>query len=182
MLAYRVGEVRTRRGMKQRELGDRAGLRREAVTMIENGKRQVSVDELFRLAAALNVAPLHLLVPLDDSELITIDGKPWPAAYARAWVRGEASLADDPGRGFIDYLAEIPDAELQQKIRGTLRGLAGTGPPRALEREFMVPGADEAFEERVADIAWEIKEGDAIRAAEERANERRRNKKEGDDA
>lgn len=156
--------------MTQRELAERVGLRREAVTMIENGKRQVTVDELVRIAAAMNVAPVHLFVPLEDVEHVQIAGTAWPAVLVRAWARGETPLAAGSS-DYIDYLAEIPGAELRAKIMGTQRA----GESR-LDREFE---STEEQKQRAEDILWEIKEGDAIRAAEQRANERR--KKEGND-
>jgi len=54
----RVLEARKRRKWSQRQLAERVSMRRETVTMIENGKRQVTIEEWLAIAAALNRAPV----------------------------------------------------------------------------------------------------------------------------
>jgi transcriptional regulator with XRE-family HTH domain len=65
--------VRAARGWSAQQLADRCAelgmpdLDRSAVANIENERRQrIGVDELFVLALALGVAPVHLAVPLDE--------------------------------------------------------------------------------------------------------------------
>ncbi len=72
------------------------------ITDIENGRRGVSVDQLTCLAAALGVAPIALLTPLNDPEdpdpesLVLLSGTSHETAKAMyAWLRGDCSLTDD---------------------------------------------------------------------------------------
>ncbi len=132
--------------------------------MIENGRRQVSVDELLTLATALNVSPLHLIVPLGDVD-VAIGEKAYLTRDVRAWIRGARPLDDDDStRTFLDYIAEMPEPELREKIKSYLTKDLGR-----LDLEFV----NEVLEERASDIAWEIQEGEAIREAEARAERRR---------
>lgn len=100
VLAANLAAVRQRVGMssaqeladKVKELGGR--LDRAAIAKIESKARNVSLDEALLLAAALDVAPVHLLFPLDDAELVEIAPKldPVNAADARSWLRGSTPL------------------------------------------------------------------------------------------
>jgi transcriptional regulator with XRE-family HTH domain len=69
----RLKEVRDRNGVSTASLMRRLDdlgfrMRRAAIYEIEQGKRAVSLDEAFALAAALDVAPLFLMVPFEDNE------------------------------------------------------------------------------------------------------------------
>jgi hypothetical protein len=72
--------------------------------------RPVSVDELLALALALNVAPVHLLVPPDDPD------EPYPITQtvtatsrfvARGWIRGVSPLSGDRR----EFDTEVPQDE-----------------------------------------------------------------------
>jgi transcriptional regulator with XRE-family HTH domain len=70
----RLHDVRRLRGWTQQELAAALGevgvdLGEFAVTRLEKGKRSVSLDEAVAIAAVLGVTPLHMLVPLDDSDV-----------------------------------------------------------------------------------------------------------------
>lgn len=84
--------------------------------------RQVTVDELLALAAALNVAPTHLLVPPDDyrKPYRITSGTSERAVYVRHWIRGEIPL---PGADPREYFAEVPRTEYEWALT------AGTGWP-----------------------------------------------------
>ena len=59
-----ANNLRTRRlakGLSQEELADLCGLHRTYVGAIERGERNVSIDNMERLAAALNVKITELL-------------------------------------------------------------------------------------------------------------------------
>ncbi|MFI7452336.1 helix-turn-helix domain-containing protein [Nonomuraea sp. NPDC049714] len=136
-IAKRLRALRVRRGWSARELGDRcaavgmATLDRTAITNIEIGRRQkVSVDELLVLAFVLDVAPLHLLVPV-DATIGDLDPKAeapdrpvlykitperfaiGPAA-AREWVRGNFAL---PYTDTRIYFSEVPPEEWEPPQR-----------------------------------------------------------------
>ncbi|UMY20018.1 helix-turn-helix transcriptional regulator [Methylobacterium organophilum] len=53
--------MRLQRGLSQEELASQAGLHRNYVGGIERGERNVSVDNIGRLARALGVTPSTLL-------------------------------------------------------------------------------------------------------------------------
>jgi len=106
--------------------------------------RQVTVDELLALAAALNCPPVSLLVPPDDSD------EPYAVTAAvtgsrfgvRAWIRGAGPLLDD-GELLDDdpreYYGELPRGEYFTPGHMTSDGEAWVGPvqqgPRSLRKE-----------------------------------------------
>lgn len=61
LFGERVREFRSRLGISQEELGDRAGLDRTYVSSIERGRRNVALENICRLATALEVDPGHLI-------------------------------------------------------------------------------------------------------------------------
>lgn len=61
----RVRELRAERGWSQEELGERAELHRNHIGAIERGELNVTLDNLYRLAKALGMAPGRLLPDLD---------------------------------------------------------------------------------------------------------------------
>jgi hypothetical protein len=87
-------------------------LNRSVIANIESGRRRdVSVDELLVFARALDVAPVHLLVPIDaeakDRYAIT-PSTPHPIGPAREWIRGK--FADS----FVNqriYFSQVPEEE-----------------------------------------------------------------------
>ncbi len=54
-MGNRLLSVRLNRGMKQHELGKALGLTQASYSDIETGKREVSLNQIFTLAEALNV-------------------------------------------------------------------------------------------------------------------------------
>jgi transcriptional regulator with XRE-family HTH domain len=108
-VAARIKEARERRGWSQQKLADRLGIARPTVTKIEQGGERasnLSVFNLFAFAVALGVAPVHLLVPLEDDDAVQIapDVDPLPAPIARAWIRGAYMLRDSDAQAWIDNL------------------------------------------------------------------------------
>jgi transcriptional regulator with XRE-family HTH domain len=70
---HHIRELRRRHGWTQQELADRlnqlgAHIDRAAVAKVELEKRRLTLDEAFHYALALDVAPVHLLVPTDGDE------------------------------------------------------------------------------------------------------------------
>jgi transcriptional regulator with XRE-family HTH domain len=116
-VARRVADLRSRRGLTAKELGERLtalGVRwdRFTVANLESGKRQnVTVVEWLALARVLNVAPVHLLVPPEaeaDDEYQVTPTETARVADVRAWVRGHYPLL---GEKVAAFHAEVPDAE-----------------------------------------------------------------------
>ena len=129
--AARVRKVRAKRGLTVAELAERcaaAGFPELTVQALYNlegrrsrtrrAARPVTVDELFALAKALQVAPVHLLVPPDtDDEPYSVTPEVTaPALHVRDWVRGYGLL---PGDDRQLYLTEVPPGEFEE-IAGVL--------------------------------------------------------------
>lgn len=153
VVARHLAAVRSRVGMASaQELADRVQelggrLDRAAISKIESGTRNVSLDEALLLAAALNVAPVHLFFPLnDDAEVEIAPGlKRVPAAAARAWFRGQEPLPGQPEQTYRS--AWIPPSEYE---RGRARLRAADAELAAAERRLRVAKAklDQLTEER----------------------------------
>ncbi|MGY2897068.1 helix-turn-helix domain-containing protein [Deinococcus sp. UYEF24] len=62
-LAENIRAFRKQIGMTQEQLAASAGLHITYVNEIEGGKRNVAIDNIGRIAEALNVAPALLLSP-----------------------------------------------------------------------------------------------------------------------
>jgi transcriptional regulator with XRE-family HTH domain len=115
LIAQRLKEARTRRRMTAKQLAERcAGLgapRMSAyvIANIETGRREVSVEDLFLLAYALDVAPTFLVaLPQDPPTALALTAEVHvtdPATLAR-WVRGDAAL---PGTDAEHYYSTAPE-------------------------------------------------------------------------
>lgn len=116
VVARRVREVRERRGLSGAKLAERLravglGWDRNVVANLENGRRaSVDVAELLALAYVLDVAPIHLLVPIDDKTAAyqVTENLMAEVDQVRAWVRGFQGLA---GTTLRDFYSEAPDHE-----------------------------------------------------------------------
>jgi transcriptional regulator with XRE-family HTH domain len=150
VVAARVREVRGKRKLTVAELAARCAalgapdLTAQALYKLEGrrpGKlrpRPVTVGELLALAAALNVPPVCLLVPPDDSdEPYAVTATVTASRFAvRAWIRGAGPLLDDDDPR--DFYAELPRGEFYTPGHMTSDGEAWVGPvqqgpPRRLE-------------------------------------------------
>jgi transcriptional regulator with XRE-family HTH domain len=60
-LGKKIKELRLRAGYSQEELASKAGLHRTYMSDIERGERNVSVENIKKIADALNVDPSELL-------------------------------------------------------------------------------------------------------------------------
>jgi transcriptional regulator with XRE-family HTH domain len=115
-VAKRVREIRRRRGLTADDLAKglaEQGIpwERSTVAKLENGNRQnISLTEWLALAAVLNVAPLHLLLPIDDAEAPyqVTPKRTEPVEQARGWVRGHWPL---PAANVVQFQGEMPEEE-----------------------------------------------------------------------
>lgn len=136
-IAQRVKELRARRGWTAAQLGkemEKYGPRwdRFAVANLETGKRKnVTVSELMALALALDVAPTHLIIPLDDRPYKIAPNYTLPTLDAREWFRGNVPLFSMHGERTRIYLSERPLADLE-----------GRKPEFAELRTTLVPDPD----------------------------------------
>jgi DNA-binding XRE family transcriptional regulator len=125
VVAGRIREVRRKRSLTVAQLAQRcaklgaAGLTEQALYNIETGRpdkqghrrRAVNIDELLVIAYALDVAPVHLIVPVDIDGLEPYEiapGMDFPARYVREWIRGAFPLAGTDQRHFY---TEVPQGE-----------------------------------------------------------------------
>ncbi|HZU12269.1 MAG TPA: helix-turn-helix transcriptional regulator [Chloroflexota bacterium] len=61
LFGTRLRELRQERNISQEELAARAGLDRTYVSSCERGRRNIGLENLYRLAKALGVSPADLL-------------------------------------------------------------------------------------------------------------------------
>lgn len=66
ILAANLRRIRVATGLSQEALAGRAGLHRTYISSIERGERNVSLENIYMLAAALGVEPGDLLRPVDN--------------------------------------------------------------------------------------------------------------------
>lgn len=66
--AHNLRKVRNAQGISQEELADIADLHRTYVSSVERCQRNITVDNMEKLAAALGVDIRELLHPNDDPE------------------------------------------------------------------------------------------------------------------
>lgn len=57
---HRVRDLRQARGLSQEKLAEIAGLHRTYVSSLERGQRNIGLDNILALAAALEVSPAEL--------------------------------------------------------------------------------------------------------------------------
>jgi transcriptional regulator with XRE-family HTH domain len=126
--AVRIQQARKRHGWTQAELTDRLkalGVRidRAAVAKIETNKRRLTLDELYSFSLALDVAPVHLLVPInvDADYLISVTpNTDAPADEVREWVKGAKPMVGQDTRIFF---TEVPREEFEERRSAKLREL-----------------------------------------------------------
>jgi transcriptional regulator with XRE-family HTH domain len=120
-VASQVRKFRDRRGWSADDLAAEcaqlgaADLNRNVIANLESGRRgYVTADEVLVLAYALDVAPVHLLVPIDRRDELDADRYRvvpdvfLPPATTRAWIRGAFC---PPGRDPRRYFGNVPAEE-----------------------------------------------------------------------
>jgi transcriptional regulator with XRE-family HTH domain len=105
LVRERLDDLRGRRSLQQ--IADAVaatgfeGLSRPALNRVINGGQPLRVSELFALAAALDVSPLHFLVPDDEDARVAVT--PNDVVDPRTlmtWLRGKwPSVGGDPNPG-----------------------------------------------------------------------------------
>ena len=114
----RLRVLRKERGFSQQALADKLGLLgtqidRTAIAKIEAGTRELSLSEAFQFAQALDVAPVHLFVPVDadpDEEIALGENMTAGPEELRAWIRGDMPLFPQDPR---IYFSAVPRHEFK---------------------------------------------------------------------
>jgi transcriptional regulator with XRE-family HTH domain len=65
LVGQRIKELRERYGLQSKELADKAGLNRSALSKIENGNQQITMRELAAIAEVLGISLAELLEDTD---------------------------------------------------------------------------------------------------------------------
>ena len=127
----RMKDVRRRRGMTAQQLAAAMtdlGVKwdRATVAKLETGYRQsISLDEWLTLAYVLNVAPVHLLVPLEDDVAYSISPEITDTSQrVRAWVAGHSPFLHEPSSpghpggspSWLEWLEETPENGLERLL------------------------------------------------------------------
>ncbi|MFI6471496.1 helix-turn-helix domain-containing protein [Streptomyces sp. NPDC050516] len=143
VVARQVQELRKRQALTAKGLAERCatmgapGMTASVIANIESGRpdlhghrrRQITLEEWLILAQALHVAPIHLLVPIDDGspryELTPEEPQPTQGlrresvGWVREWIRGEAPLTFTNER---IYRSEVPAEEWKSRERRDREG------------------------------------------------------------
>lgn len=99
--------LRAERGLQQKELSERSGVGRAAISRYESGKATPSLDNLGRLLKALEMGPRDFALCIEQLRE-DLDGV--PASRSRSWRRRGADRPDAPARGayvLIDVEGEL---------------------------------------------------------------------------
>jgi transcriptional regulator with XRE-family HTH domain len=102
--ALRIREARTKRGWRVKDLAEqcqKAGVPQITAPVITNLEtrrrpgREITAEELLALAWVLEVAPLQLLSPLDDGEVLqVVPGQEMGPLEAAAWMADEDAVIE----------------------------------------------------------------------------------------
>ncbi|HEU6445320.1 MAG TPA: helix-turn-helix transcriptional regulator [Gaiellaceae bacterium] len=107
VVADQVKALRSKRNVSQQQLANKIGETQSTVARIESGARSVTVDELFRISWALDVAPLELLAASFQPCEVPIIGKlRLTPSEAREWVRGARPLLGGDVRAYFENVSD----------------------------------------------------------------------------
>ena len=129
--AERIRVLRKRHGWTEQQLADRltelgSPMDRVAIVKVESGKRGLPLDEAFRSALALDVAPINLFLPLEDEDVQITPRMVASSTELRSWVVGNQPL---PGQDLRTFVSEVPlwHLERQQVEQEQFKREAGGG-------------------------------------------------------
>lgn len=153
-------EVRRRmqpKGWSQRRLAEEMSARgmpldHTSIAKIENGKRDVSLDEALAICAALEVSPVHMFIPRHEG-LVNIGGTDYRTERARAFVAGTEPMTarnvprEGPDRGASPFHREVSDIELRQRELHRLAAVREAFDELLLLIAQAQPGDEEIYDE-----------------------------------
>jgi transcriptional regulator with XRE-family HTH domain len=162
IFASRVGAARQARGWTQQMVADRLQamgfpISRAVLSEIEDPTRKrsqrVTLNDVFAISYVLGVAPVHMVVPLeDDGPLVAITpDAPVDSSTARRWIRGDIAL-DDPS--FYD--TQKPVQERDQTQWAALRELKRCVDDLAVSFPQLPSGDDEELANFVLNVRVQL--------------------------
>jgi transcriptional regulator with XRE-family HTH domain len=130
LVARRVRSLREERQWTQAQLADRMNdlgepLHQTAVAKIEAEDRRVTVDELFVLAAALDVSPVALLAS-DEKTVVRLARVDTSAPVLWSWVTMRAPLPFQDARAFAAahaWARRLDEVERRKLLRAWVKRL-----------------------------------------------------------
>jgi transcriptional regulator with XRE-family HTH domain len=167
VLAERVKTLRKRNGWSAQRLGEeltRYGVKwdRSIVANFESGRRaSVSVVEWLALAYVLDVAPIHLLVPIDaeGGELYRVvpEELDRPVYRVRDWIRGQMPVGKQDKRRYYSEVPanehEVPASQIDTARSGEV-GPDGRRRPRDVKAVAEEQAAARERQRAESDEAW----------------------------
>jgi transcriptional regulator with XRE-family HTH domain len=92
------------------------------IARLERGERNITIADLFAIAATLEITPLHLLAGTYTNEAVPVLPTRPPDVPARmiAWIRGEVAL---PGMAAENFAAVLPSSVLDAHLRSGIQNL-----------------------------------------------------------
>lgn len=159
IVASRLRELRSSLDLSAQKLADRCAehgmpqLNRWLITNIETGRREsISVDELYVLARALDVSPIHLLTPYDDQEVFVTPVEQHPSERVHQWVAAQQPLDDDS----LVLVAEPAGwNDLETFLETRYQRILWTAVERAKNKDGTVDA--DALERELSDILGEVR-------------------------
>ena len=128
--ARRLREERRRQGLTQDDLASRCvdlgePIARTTIAKIENGKRALSLSDVFVLAAALNTSPAMLFLPIGDEDDVYIAPKLKVHPHlAMKWIEGTEPL---PISNISQWHEAVEPLRLYRDFRLLQREMQRTG-------------------------------------------------------
>lgn len=69
-IGERIKELRKKKGMSQQELGETIGLSQNAISKIEIGQTQLTLEHLYNIANTFDVSPDYICMGIDESTIL----------------------------------------------------------------------------------------------------------------
>lgn len=149
LVGPRIRELRTGRGLTLRELAERSGLSRNAISLIERGENSPTVSSLVRLATALEVPIVSFFQ--ESTQEMTV------------FVKAGARPRSQANRTTIESLATgLADQRLEPFMVSVEPGGGPATDTYSHSGEEFVLCLQGAIEYRVGDRLYQVKAGDSL--------------------
>jgi len=135
VIAAQVKALRRKQNVSQQWLADKLGETQSTITRIESGERAITVSEVFRIAAALNCAPVELMSGglTGEKDVPVTPRVRVEAMQAAAWIVGTAPLGpvnDATWRAYyMENISEWRAAQVRKAAEENVRFQAAMFPP-----------------------------------------------------